>query len=77
MGIHRKGGRGAVRRNVFAYWPQSRPIHTYYLQVQQACEAGGFGSIYQWGKQPEKGPGHTASEAAEGFSYSGENACRV
>lgn len=23
-----------------AYWPQSRHIHTYYLQVQQACEAG-------------------------------------
>lgn len=44
-----------------AYWPQSKHIHTYYLQVQQACEAGGFGPIYQWGKQPEKGPGHTAS----------------
>lgn len=29
-----------------AYWPQSRHSHTY-LQRQQACEAGGFGPIYQ------------------------------
>lgn len=32
-----------------AHWPQSRHIHTRYLQLQQASEAGGFGPMYQWG----------------------------
>lgn len=44
-----------------AYWPPSRHSHTYCLQLQQVCEAGGFGPHLPIGKQPQKGPGHTAS----------------